>query len=162
MSQTGTLGEITGKRLALLSALLEGLSTEQAAKRAGVGERTAYRYVKEQAFKDALASGRQALFLEHLSALRTGIKDAIATLSRNMGPTIPPATQVASARAWLDNAIALYKVDEEQPTTVNVHLDPEWLTLRARLITVLADYPDARTAVVSALSEAGGSNGHVR
>ena len=65
--------------MALLAAMLEGSTVEQAAKKAGIGERTAYRYVKEQAFKDALTKAQQALFLYHLRILKSGVKAAIAT-----------------------------------------------------------------------------------
>jgi len=42
-------------------------------------------------------------------------------------------------------------------TVVNVQQDPGWLELRSRLLTALAPYPDARDAVISALSGADGA-----
>lgn len=162
MTQNGSTGELTIKQQSLLTQLLTGKSIEQAAKEVHVSERTAYRWAAEPAFKDALAKAQQALFLEHLSVLRAGIKAAIATLARNMSPNIPPNVQVTAARAWLDNAVALYKVDEET-STINLLMSPEWLSMRAKLVIALAPYAEARAAVANALSEVdggGASNGH--
>jgi hypothetical protein len=39
----------------------------------------------------------------------------------------------------------------QQEGTVNLIISPEYLQVRARLITALAPYPDARMAVVTAL-----------
>ncbi len=160
MTQNGSTEQLTVKQQALLSAMLTGKSTEQAAKEVSISERTAYRWAKQQAFKDALAVAQQALFLEHLKALKLGVHRAISTLERNMGPIIPPAVQVQAARAWLENvgAAKYLQADDDLRTGVDVHLDPEWIALRAKLITALSDFPEARAAVIEAL--AGGTNGY--
>ncbi len=159
MTQNGSIEQLTTKQQALLSAMLLGMSVEQAAKEAGVGERTAYRWVKELAFKEALAKAQQELFLEQLRLLKTGVKLAISTLARNMASNQPPNVQVQAARAWLENvgAAKYLQADDDIRTGVDVHLDPEWIQLRAKLITVLDAYPEARAAVVEVL--AGGTNG---
>jgi hypothetical protein len=42
-------------------------------------------------------------------------------------------------------------------TVVNVQQDPAWLELRSRLLGALAPYPDARNAVISALTSPDGT-----
>ncbi len=160
MTQHGSTEQLTVKQQALLAAMLTGRSTEQAAKEVHISERTAYRWAKQQAFKEALAVAQQALFLEHLRVLKAGVKAAIATLARNMAPIIPPNVQVQAARAWLENvgAAKYLQADDDLRTGVDVHLDPEWVTLRSKLIMALDAYPEARAAVIEAL--AGGTNGH--
>ena len=48
----------------------------------------------------------------------------------------------------------------QEGTTVNVFLLPEWQQLRARIISVLAPYPQARLAVAHALERSPYANGH--
>lgn len=159
MTQHGSSEPLTIKQQALLSAMLLGMSAEQAAKEAKVSERTAYRWVKEPAFKDALAKAQQELFIDQLKLLKTGVKHAINALERNMQATMPPNVQVQAARAWLENvgAAKYLQADDDISTRVDVHLDPEWIQLRAKLITALAAYPEARQAVIAAID--GGHNG---
>jgi hypothetical protein len=40
----------------------------------------------------------------------------------------------------------------QQEGTVNVIMSPEWLSIRSTIVTVLEPYPQARTAVLEALS----------
>lgn len=161
MTQNGSIEQLTTKQQALLSAMLLGMSVEQAAKEVHVAARTAYRWVKEPAFKDALAKAQQELFIEQLRLLKTGVKLAISTLARNMAGNMPPNVQVQAARAWLENvgAAKYLQADDDIGTRVDVHLDPEWIALRAKLITALSDYPEARAAIVAAID--GGHNGQV-
>jgi hypothetical protein len=48
---------------------------------------------------------------------------------------------------------------DERPQ-VNVLLAPEWLTVRATVLTALAPYPEARVAVAQQLATLESSNGH--
>jgi hypothetical protein len=54
------------------------------------------------------------------------------------------------------------ELNEQQNTTVNVLLAPEWLATRAALLAALEPYVEARIAVSAALLavEEGSSNGH--
>jgi hypothetical protein len=45
----------------------------------------------------------------------------------------------------------------DRTPTINLHLNPQWLELRAVIVTALEPYPDARGAVLRAIEEA--SNG---
>jgi hypothetical protein len=56
--------------------------------------------------------------------------------------------------------------EQQQTTTINVLLAPEWLTVRAALLAALLPYPEARVNVAAALaalesgSEGNGNNGY--
>jgi hypothetical protein len=45
-------------------------------------------------------------------------------------------------------------------TTVNVVMAPQWVEIRSVLLTALAPYPEARTAVAARLVAIDGGNGH--
>src|SRR6266700_1646171 len=101
MAAHDSQGELSPKQHALLAALLSGKNTEAAATEAGIAERTAYRWVKLPAFKEALSAAQQALFEEHLGMLKLGVKTALLALARNMNETKPAAVQVRAAAIWL-------------------------------------------------------------
>jgi hypothetical protein len=105
-------GELSPKQYALLAAILTGKSTEAAAKSVLISPRTAYRWVKLPAFKVALAQGQQALFEENLGTLKQGVRGALTALARNMGENKPAGVQVRSAQIWLEQAIAIYKMND--------------------------------------------------
>src|SRR5947209_2433294 len=112
MAVPGSNGTLSIKQEALLTLLLLGKSTEQAATEAGIAERTAYRWVKEPHFKDALEDAKKKAFDRKLSMLKDNVNVALVALARNMGEKAPPGVQVAAAKCWLELAIELYRVDE--------------------------------------------------
>jgi hypothetical protein len=57
---------------------------------------------------------------------------------------------VREARATLELLLEVEQRIDRRPT-VNLLLAPEWLTVRTTLIRTLAPYPEAKTAVASAL-----------
>jgi hypothetical protein len=61
---------------------------------------------------------------------------------------------IREARGNLELLAKLLGELDERPV-VNLHVSPEWLELRAVLVTALAPHPEALVAVVGALSEAG-------
>jgi hypothetical protein len=76
-------------------------------------------------------------------------------------------TVLKEARAAGDGALALKAIDRIQKqielqakllgelqdgATVNILVSPEWLAVRSALMTTLTRYPDARLAVVEALT----------
>ena len=84
-------------------------------------------------------------------------------------------TILKQAREGKDNELALKAIaraekqielqakllgELQEGTTVNVFLLPEWQQLRARIISVLAPYPQARLAVAHALERSPHANGH--
>ncbi len=74
--------------------------------------------------------------------------------------------KVSSALAAIRELRGLYELlgrltgelkPDSSVTVVNVQQDPAWLELRSRLLGALAPYPDARNAVISALTSPDGT-----
>ncbi len=107
---------LTYKQRALLLALTEGCTVEQAAKIAHCSERSAYRWVKLPAFQEALAQAQQEAFRKRIQQLRAGVGLALSTLEKHMySPETPAALQIRAAQIWLDTAFgasALLAVEE--------------------------------------------------
>jgi hypothetical protein len=66
---------------------------------------------------------------------------------------------IREARSNLELLAKLVGELDERPT-VNVMLDPAWLTLRATILGALASFPEARAAVASRLVGLEATNGH--
>lgn len=63
-------------------ALAAGATVRAAAKKAGVGERTAYRWVEDPAFRERVDAVRTAMFDRAVSRLAKGAAAAAETLQR--------------------------------------------------------------------------------
>jgi len=67
------------------------------------------------------------------------------------------STALAAVRECRRNLELLGRVTKELQSvpTFNLHLTPEWLELRAVIVTALESHPDARESVLRALGSAG-------
>jgi molybdenum-dependent DNA-binding transcriptional regulator ModE len=95
----------------LLSALAAGSSVEQAARTAGVSERTAYRRLGDPAFRSRLASVRDELVAEALGELAGSASEAVATLRRLLAAG-SEHVQLGAARVLLDQLLRLREAVE--------------------------------------------------
>ncbi len=79
-----TANDLTRRQLKFVAALMESTTVAEAARRAGIGEKTAHRYLKEPAVQNAIqAAGREQL--ESLTRrLRRLGQDAAETLGAAM------------------------------------------------------------------------------
>lgn len=109
MTQNGTL---SAKQVQFLSALLSSANTRDAARKVGISDRTAWRWLKDALFQAELARAKQEAFDESLDLLKSGVRAAIATLARNMKEDQPPGVQVRAAQIWLEQAVQLHKMSE--------------------------------------------------
>jgi len=68
-------------------------------------------------------------------------------------------TALAAIRECRGNLELMGRVTKEleSVTTLNLHLNPEWLELRAVIVSALEPYSEARGSVLSALESAGNS-----
>ena len=105
------------------------------------------------------------------------VRQAIDVLGQLRAINAATLAVLAAARKTGDGDLALKAVDrvqrqielqakllgelDERPT-VNVLVAPEWLRVRAVLLEVLRDYPDARTAVAARLAALEGRGGTAR
>jgi len=105
--------ELTAKQRMFIDALLSGMAIIDAVKVVGIGESTAYRWLKEPTFAQAYAEARRAIFDESLSHLMTDIRIARATLVEVMQDREASASaRVAASKIVLESAIELYKATE--------------------------------------------------
>lgn len=100
------MGRRTRGEERLLTALAAGSSVEQAARSAGVSERTAYRRLADPAFRSRLAIVRDDLVREALGDLVGSASAAVATLRRLLAAS-NEHVQLGAARALLDQLLRL-------------------------------------------------------
>jgi hypothetical protein len=87
----------------LIAALVAGATHAEAAREAGVGERTVYRRLAEPAFRAELQRRRSQIVDNVLGWLVAASTEAVETLVRLQQPGAPAAVQLSAARAILDN-----------------------------------------------------------
>src|SRR4051812_1185343 len=83
MARKGTQGGARSREVAddqLAALLATGLTVRDAAKRAGVAERTAWRRMEDAAFKARVAELRAALFADTLEQVNGGLNEAFREL----------------------------------------------------------------------------------
>src|SRR5260370_40593190 len=82
---------------ALLMALACGASTEIAARKAGVSERTLYRRLAEPSFQQQLAALRADMVQRSAGMLTAAALEAVKTLVELLNPAQPPAVRAGAA-----------------------------------------------------------------
>jgi Homeodomain-like domain len=100
-------GRITAEPAAVL-ALARGLSKADAAAAAGVGERTVYRWLDDDAFRAQVTRERGRLIeraVGRLADQAAAAADVLGELAANVDT--PPAVRVSAARALLEQAARL-------------------------------------------------------
>ena len=90
----------------LLASLAAGGSVEQAARAAGLSERTAYRRLNEPGFRGRLAHARDELVRAALGELAGSAQDAVATLKRLLSAD-SEHVQLRAARTVLEQLLRL-------------------------------------------------------
>ena len=89
-----------------LEALLVEPDLRKAAKLAGVGESTLYRWLKEPAFSDRYKELRKQAFDTVLHRLQASASEAVETLrSISAGEEAPASSRVSAAKTILEMAI---------------------------------------------------------
>lgn len=107
------ISELNAKQEKFLLALITSPSTESAWKRAGITESTAYRYMKQPAFKEA-----QRKLMRELMATVTGRLQYEATASVNVlaelrdNPDTPPYSRVEASKILLEMAFKTYELGD--------------------------------------------------
>lgn len=105
--------KLTPKQEQLIEALLAGHNITVAAKVSSIGDKTARRWLKQEAFQAAYKSAQKALFNQALTGLMLKVDKAIETLERNMrSEEAPASTQVRAAQIILEQAVSSFRMSE--------------------------------------------------
>jgi AcrR family transcriptional regulator len=100
-----TPGDLHRRKLQLVQALASGLSVAEAAERAGISPRTAYRYLRDEAVVQALQSIERELLqtlARRLATLAVRATEALEAALQDDG--VPWSVRVRAADALLDHA----------------------------------------------------------
>lgn len=96
-----------------LETLLVEPDLRKAAKRAGVGESTLYRWLKEPAFSDRYKELRKQAFDTVLHRLQASASEAVETLrSISADEEAPASSRVSAAKTILEMAVAAREHEE--------------------------------------------------
>lgn len=111
----GVKSNLTAKQEQALLAVLSHRTLKDAARAAGVSETTLWRYMRDEAFSEALQNARRVAFRQTLVHCQTAADEAVAVLREVMSDRDAPASsRVAASRASLDYYIRAGHVEELQ------------------------------------------------
>jgi AcrR family transcriptional regulator len=96
----------------LLTALACGASIEQAARKAGVSERTVYRRLRDPAFAQQLRAARADIRKRTSAALSAGSLEGARALLDLVKPAVAPTVRLGAARALLELSVKLVEAEE--------------------------------------------------
>ena len=86
------------KKEAAIAALLTQRNVEEAARTAGIGTQTLYRWMKEPEFDAAYRKAKRGVFGQAVARLQQGLSAAAATMLRIMvDPSAPASTRLRAA-----------------------------------------------------------------
>jgi phage terminase small subunit len=96
---------LTPKQYTFLALLLAPMTITEAAKKAGIAERTAYRWVNDPIFKQTLDASQANLFEQGMNALKSKFVNAVKTLDSNLA-AMQSADQIRAAKIIIEQTIA--------------------------------------------------------
>jgi len=106
-------GKLTRKQEALISALLTAPSLAAAAQTAGIGEVTAWRWLKEPTFQTAYRDARRAVVQQAITQVQQATGEAVETLRTVMqDPEAPASAKVSAAKNILDMAVKAVELED--------------------------------------------------
>jgi hypothetical protein len=109
----GLASKLGRKKEGAIVALLSQRNVEEAARVAGIGPRTLYRWLKEPDFDAAYRAAKRAAFGQAIARLHQGSSAAAATLLKLMlDPVTPPSTRARCAESVL--GLASESIDREE------------------------------------------------
>jgi hypothetical protein len=101
------------KREEAIHALCTHRSIEEAARAAGIGERTLHRWMKKPEFQDAFREARRTVFSQANARMQQASSAAVSTLLKVMiDPAAPPAARVRAADRILDGAYRATQMED--------------------------------------------------
>ena len=109
----GLSSKLGGKKEAAILALLSQRNVEEAARAAGISERTLYRWMQEPDFDAAYRAARRAAFSQSTARLQQMCAAAVSTLGKIMvDQNAPAASRVRAADSVLDHAAKAIEIED--------------------------------------------------
>lgn len=102
MTEENTENVITVKQQKAITALLSERTTREAAKKAGVNEKTLYAWLNDPAFRSALRDAEKTILHEVTRRLSAGARLALDTLEKLIQSARHESTKLRAAVAWVD------------------------------------------------------------
>jgi len=105
--------KLSRKKEALISALLLAPTLADAAHTAGIGEVTAWRWLKEPTVQEAYREARRAVVQHAIVQVQQACGIAVTTLTAVMqDPESPASARVSAAKAILETAIEAVELED--------------------------------------------------
>jgi hypothetical protein len=128
---TGQGGKLGRKKEDAILALLSQRSVEDAARVAGVGTRTLYRWMKQSEFDAAYRDARYAVYSQSTARLQQMRSPAVSILAKALvDPNSPLATKVKVAEIILDHTTEAMESEDLPARLVGVERLAEMLKAR--------------------------------
>jgi hypothetical protein len=116
---TGHGEKLTRKQDALIAALLTAASIREAAQQVGIGEKTAWRWLKDVAFQAAYRDTRRAVVQHAIVQVQRATGTAVTTLLEVMQDVNAPASaKVSAAKAVLEMAVKAVELEDVEARLV--------------------------------------------
>jgi len=114
MKQSAGHGEKRSRKEDLaLAALISEPTLGEAAKKAGIGEVTLWRWMQDPVFQDKYRTARRQAVSQAITQLQKISSEAVKTLREVMNDKeTPPASRVTAAKAVLEMAIKAVEVED--------------------------------------------------
>lgn len=115
---------------ALISALLLAPTLGDAAHAAGIGEVTAWRWLKDAAFQTAYREARRAVVQQAITQVQRATGEAVETLRVVMqNPEAPASAKVSAAKAILETAVKAVELEDLEARIAALEVQSqEWPT----------------------------------
>jgi hypothetical protein len=106
-------GKLSRKQESLISALLLSPTLADAAQAVGIGEVTAWRWLKEPSVQDAYREARRAVVQHAIVQVQCATSEAVETLRAVMqDPGAPASARVSAAKAILETAVKAVALED--------------------------------------------------
>lgn len=107
--------KLSRKQEAAIAALLSCKTIAEAAKAAGIGENTLFRWLRLDDFQNAYRKARKDVVSQAIGQIQNGLSDAVKTLQSVMNNKKAPASaRVSAARSMIDLGLKGVEIEDLQ------------------------------------------------
>jgi ribosomal protein S11 len=110
---TGHGQKMSRKKEQAIAALLSQPSITRAAKKSGIGEKTLFRWLQLDEFRQAYKNARRQVVDQTIAQIQSVLAEAVQTLLNVMSDvTTPASAKVSAARALLDIGFKVVEIED--------------------------------------------------